>query len=343
MNLSLWQSELINDNYDKELIDLRFVDNINLLGKISLSKILSMFKIFYKINKALIFNKIDLVYFNFSPVGPAFFRDFFYIMFIKLYRKKIVLHLHGKGISSQIYRFKCFIFFYRLVFKGTNIICLSDSLINDLKEVYKGVPFVVNNGIKSKNNIDIFENQNSVQLLFLSNVAKEKGIFDFIDSISLLSSNNFYGSIIGNTYDVSISEIEEYITKKKVQHKIKFLGPKYGAEKELYLSKDSILVFPTFYRNEAFPLVILEAMDHSLPIISTNEGAISTIIVDGLNGFIIDKHAPDQIACKIDYLLKNPSIRLDMGKCSKIRFSELYTYSIFEKNIFNVFKTILNK
>jgi len=35
------------------------------------------------------------------------------------------------------------------------------------------------------------------------------------------------------------------------------------------------LYFPTFYKNEAFPIAILEAMQFELPVISTYEGAIS--------------------------------------------------------------------
>lgn len=47
-------------------------------------------------------------------------------------------------------------------------------------------------------------------------------------------------------------------------------------------------MFPTYYHNECFPLVLLEAMQHGLPCISTNEGAISDIVDDGVTGYIVE-------------------------------------------------------
>lgn len=40
--------------------------------------------------------------------------------------------------------------------------------------------------------------------------------------------------------------------------------------------------------NECFPLVILEAMEYKLPVISTNEGGIPDIVKDGENGLICE-------------------------------------------------------
>ena len=49
-------------------------------------------------------------------------------------------------------------------------------------------------------------------------------------------------------------------------------------------------LFPTFYHNECFSLVLLEAMEHGLPCISTTEGGIPGIVDDGKTGFLVPKH-----------------------------------------------------
>ena len=38
-------------------------------------------------------------------------------------------------------------------------------------------------------------------------------------------------------------------------------------------------LFPTFYHNECFPLVLLEAMEHGLPCISTTEGEYQELLM----------------------------------------------------------------
>ena len=51
--------------------------------------------------------------------------------------------------------------------------------------------------------------------------------------------------------------------------------------REAFLQTADIFVFPTFYFNECFPLVIIEAMMNGLPVISTDEGGIRDEVKDG--------------------------------------------------------------
>ena len=66
-------------------------------------------------------------------------------------------------------------------------------------------------------------------------------------------------------------------------------------------------LFSTFYHNECFPLVLLEAMEHGLPCISTTEGGIPGIVDDGKTGFLVPKHDVAVLADKI-LLLLNDSV-----------------------------------
>ena len=89
----------------------------------------------------------SVVYFTISPTGGAFYRDFIYTLILKLFNKKIIFHLHGKGISKKVSSSKLSTLLYKFVFKNTTIICLSDTLTYDVKSVFSKKPFVVKNGI----------------------------------------------------------------------------------------------------------------------------------------------------------------------------------------------------
>ena len=65
------------------------------------------------------------------------------------------------------------------------------------------------------------------------------------------------------------------------------MGRKYEKEKEETFAKADIFAFPTYYNNECFPLVLLEAMQHSLPVVSTFEGGIPDIVDEGEAGFLV--------------------------------------------------------
>lgn len=91
-------------------------------------------------------------------------------------------------------------------------------------------------------------------------------------------------------------------------------GKKYGEEKERIFSESDIFVFPTYYGNQSFPLVLLEAMQHGLPCVNTDEGGIMDIVIDGGTGYICPKRDSFSNADALFILLENSALRLKMAK-----------------------------
>lgn len=116
-----------------------------------------------------------------------------------------------------------------------------------------------------------------------------------------------------------------------------YAGSQYADEKLQELSSADIFVFPTNYPNECFPLVLLEAMQFALPIVTTDVGGINDIISNGVNGITVPVNDPEKLATAIEEFLLDPKWRYDMGKNGKRIFSERYNISQFEKNIFSIF------
>lgn len=115
-----------------------------------------------------------------------------------------------------------------------------------------------------------------------------------------------------------------------------YLGKKYGDEKNEEYAKSDIFVFPTFYPNECFPLVLLEAMQQGLPCISTNKGGIASIIDDGKTGFLVEKRNSLLLADKLEVLLKDKKLRMDMGIVGKEKFEQKFTLSKFEERMLKI-------
>lgn len=67
------------------------------------------------------------------------------------------------------------------------------------------------------------------------------------------------------------------VAKRGLEGMVVYHGRKYGKDKEAFLNGAEIFVFPTFYHNECFPLVLLEAMEHGVACISTTEGGIHAL------------------------------------------------------------------
>lgn len=109
-----------------------------------------------------------------------------------------------------------------------------------------------------------------------------------------------------------------------------FHGKKYNGDKNVFFDNADIFVFPTYYYNECFPLVLLEAMEHAVPCISTGEGGVSAIIDDGVNGFMVERQDAGALADKIEFLLIHPEERARMGTAGHQKFKNEFTLPKFE-------------
>jgi len=333
---------LKNSTYDLESIQLRFVDSISDIGSSNLKKIFKMIIIAMEIVKYIKNMRPNLVYFTISPVNYAFYRDLLYVSIFRIYRKKILYHLHGKGIGKRkkIWWWRLL---YTFVFKNQYVIHLSALLERDISGLgYRNISFVPN-GIEKIFFSERLKDGNIINIIYLSNYAIAKGILILIEACKILNSKNihFMLDIVGNAYDVTKAELQGLIDKYQLTHMVNILGPKYGAEKYLILNHSDFLVFPTFYENECFPLVLLEAMQAGIPIISTYEGAIPEIVDDGINGFLVQQNDSLALADKIELLIKDKDLREKLGRAGRKKYLENYTLMRFEKNILHTFSKVL--
>jgi len=343
-NKRVYDSLLINEHFSIRKIPISYANSLNALGKINTHKIYTFFSILLKLLKELLLNKPAIVYFQISPLGSAFYRDAIFVLIIKLFKTKILFHLHGKGIkeASKNYLNRML---YKSVFHNSDIICLSTLLVSDIENVFKGKIHIVNNGVPDAalGKFKVIERKQTdpINILFLSNLIKSKGIIDFIQALRILNNKNinFIASIIGAEGDFSANELSSIIAEANLTHKVKYLGAMYGEDKNDIIASNDILVFPT--KNDIWGNVIIECMQFKLPVIATKEGAIPEIIDDGITGFLVEKDSPDQIADKIEILKKNPSLLETMGKAARKKYEEKYTLKIFEKNMIDVFEKVI--
>mgnify|MGYP001166126645 CR=1 FL=1 len=344
-NQSLIDSELLNEKFNLIVFPLNFAKDVLDIGAISLRKILKSIFYFFKLFYCILVYNIDLVYFTISPVGGAFYRDILFVFLLKIFRKKILYHLRGKGIKKEANSSKMKRILYKYVFRNTKVICLSKIPTADIETVYKNKPFIVNNGIKIEvDEDDIVEKYNKpIKLLYLSNLASDKGIYDFLEAIKLINEKqiDFQADIIGKEYDVTFKDINKFLTENLLDKKVNVLGSKYGKEKFEYLLNSDIFIFPTYYKNEVFPGVILEAMQCAKSIITTFEASIPDILDQDINGILVEQRNIEKIAEKIELLIENKELRIKLGKNAREKFLKKYTLNHFENKMYDIFKELV--
>lgn len=339
------RSQVINEFFNCRYINLGISATVEDIGRNSFRKFFRYFSLIWKVKKQLLTFRPDLCYLTPTSQGVGFYKDVLIIAIVKLFGVKTIYHFHNKGVSKK--QNKVFDnFLYRFVFRNANIILLSKYLYSDIQKyvpitrVYycpNGIPDYEDKRQKAKDK----SSNNVVEILFISHLIESKGVYVLIEALKILKAKDivFHSTIIGGEKDITENQLKLRIEKAGLESYILVAGKKYGEDKLTAFKLADIFALPTFYYNECLPLVILEAMQHSLPVISTFEGGIPDIVDDGVTGFLVPQKDAVALAEKLEILINNPALCQSMGKAGREKYVKEFTLEIFERRM----KEILEK
>jgi glycosyltransferase involved in cell wall biosynthesis len=156
------------------------------------------------------------------------------------------------------------------------------------------------------------------------------------DALKLLKDRNiaFHCTMIGGGGDISEAELKVRVEEKGLSDILEVSGKKYGEEKNKAFEQADIFVHPTYL--DCMPLVLLEAMQHSLPVVSTFEGAIPDVVEDTVTGFLVRKKDTEPLTDKLEILIRNPEMRISMGKAGRAKYEREFTLERFERRMVEI-------
>lgn len=337
---------MIRERFDFNVIPLRFANAPADLGVYRLRKLPIVVKVAFAILRSCMLWRPDLVYFTLAPTGPAFIRDAFYTMILRVMRVPYVLHLHGKGVSATTVGLLGRRL-YRWVLTKAFVIHLSPRLYGDISGfVEKERCYYVPNGIPDSgmtpNRASKRLANTPIRILYLSNMGVSKGPLVLLDALRILKDRRLpFEAIFAGAWknDPCRDEFGARVKRHRLEDQVRYLGAVHGSEKDGLYQHADVFVLPT--QSDCFPLVLLEAMCHGIATVSTIEGAIPDIIVDGATGYLIPPGDPGSLADRLAMLAADVDLAARMGRAGRLRFEELYTIARFERDLRNVLVHIL--
>ena len=167
------------------------------------------------------------------------------------------------------------------------------------------------------NSIDSVEeyNVNSKRLITVGRFDKQKGY----DNLSKVAANvlskypDWQWDIYGSGDEEIKDELVKQLSRAGVLSQVNFMGNVKGIE-NIY-PNHGIYVMTSRY--EGLPLVLLEAKQYGLPIVSFNcPTGPSEIVLDGENGYLIHNFDTNEMSNKICGLIENEELRVSFSKNS---------------------------
>ncbi len=341
INKLIWNSHSINRNIEKHLLQIRFSTRLEDLRKFSIGKILVFFRLKRKLRQTILEKRPDIVYISFMPVGWGFWRDLLFALAIKRMEVKTIFHIHNRGIRKRNHR-PVYLRLVKKIFSDSLIIHVSQKLIEEEIQPLN----LTNARIACLPNVPAetgsFGKQRDdkrVRILFVSNLFPSKGIYKLIRifrSLAMKHENielHIMGDFMRKKYETRFSRM---LGTADIRDRIFLLGARYGKEKrQAYLNAD-IFLFPSMFEEECMPLVVLEAMQHALPVVASDIGAISDMVRHKITGFLVQKDDPEKFAQYLERLIGDKPLREQMGRSGYKLYRENYTLDKFEENLHQV-------
>lgn len=334
--------------YICDFVNLSTSRSMDEIGKKSLMKYIRFISAYILTLWKLITHRYALCYLAITCHGNGFLKDAPFVLLCKLFGRKVVIHQHNKGMSKCVDK-QPYKWLLPIVYKNTKVILLSWYLYPDIEKVVKKEQVVIcPNGIPELFETEPhFERNNEVpHLLFLSNLIPSKGVYVLLDACKILKDKGYKficDFVGGESKDITREIFEQAKNERQLKDYIIYHGPQYGNDKKLFFANSDIFIFPTYYNNETFGLVNLEAMQYKLPIVTTNEGGIPDVVIDGKNGFVCKRENAVSTADAIEKLLLDKNKRLEFGNNGYDIYREKFTLNVFNRNITNIlYKLIKN-
>ena len=108
------------------------------------------------------------------------------------------------------------------------------------------------------------------------------------------------------------AQVERELDRLDMRDRVRFLGRRSDVP-DLVAASD---VFVLSSVTECLPVSIIEAMLIGTPVVATDVGGVSELVIDGQTGFLVPPADPDALADAIVAMAENPGLRQQMSQAA---------------------------
>jgi glycosyltransferase involved in cell wall biosynthesis len=320
------------------------------IGKASIRKVFHLIRVIIESSYKILRHKIDVIYYPPGADLVPLLRDIATLLVLRRFRRKLILVFHASGLCDRVSSWRGILFwlFKKAFFFPDAAIQKSSLNPPDGAFIKAKAIYTVPNGCPDQ--FERFRQQrvrNDVPvILFVGLIREDKGVEVLLEAARILKTQGkkFRIKMIGEFTSAEYrDELSSKVSKKGLEDCLEFCGRKIGDEKWAHYLGADVFCFPSHYVFESFGIVLLEAMMFELPVVSTAWRGIPSVVEDGVTGFLTGIKDPAAVASRLDRLLDNEQLRLEMGQAGRRRYLENFTIEMYVQNTSAVVLEVANK
>lgn len=212
---------------------------------------------------------------------------------------------------------------------ATKVICVSefDRQIGLKARLNPQKLLTIHNGMKDITP-DLKANQTQVYPLKIAMVARFEHPKDHLSLIEAFKDLDAELVLVGDGPNLPI--VRQRVEQLGIAHKVTFLGFRQDIAQIL----STVQIFALVSKFEALPCTIIEAMRAGLPVVASDVGGISEIVLDNETGYLIPNNDLETLRQKLSYLVDNEPARISMGIMGRQKYESQLTFRhMYEKTL----------
>ena len=174
-----------------------------------------------------------------------------------------------------------------------------------------------------------------VRLILVSSLRESKGVDALVEATAVLvgRGHDLQVNLVGGfASDADEQRIRALIEARGLGDRVHLPGVLTGDAKEQAYAAADVFCFPTFYESEAAPLVLVEAMTHRLPIVSTRWRGVPAVVDEACARLA----EPGDVASFVEALepvVADAALRQQMGEAGRARYEAHFTSEIYRRRL----------
>jgi glycosyltransferase involved in cell wall biosynthesis len=249
------------------------------------------------------FGRMALYYVPAPAKRGALYRDWVVMLLCRPFFSQLILHWHGVGLGQWLESSATTLerrITRRLLGHADLSIVLSPEVAPDVAILQPKHIAIVQNALTESGVLPPPRHRDGTgpyEILYIGLCSPEKGFFDTLEAVAQLHAQTpgAYRLTIAGAFDGAASERRFKVRTEELRTVVHFVGFADAEAKRALYSKSDVFCFPTYYQHEGQPLVLIEALAHDVPIVTTRWRAIPSML-PRKHVWYVDAGRPEQIA-----------------------------------------------
>jgi glycosyltransferase involved in cell wall biosynthesis len=186
-------------------------------------------------------------------------------------------------------------------------------------------------GVEVKGRVRSSHQDERVRILAVGRLVEKKGHETLLLAAALLRDRGLAFSLRLAGEGPEWSRLQRLVHELRLADRVAFLGPLSEGEVRAEYEQADIFALPCRKLangdQDGLPNVILEAMAHGLPVVSTRLDGIVEAVVDGDSGLLADQDDPAAFAVHLGGLIEDAKLRERVGEAGRSRVAACFERS----------------